>query len=631
MLYVDEIIGRGSFGTVYRGRMKTADGLVRRVAVKVLSPEMSADTRAVGRFRDEARLLALIDHPGLVPVYALEQFGDRWAVVMGYVDGFELARASRLGPVPPETVRKIGIQVAEILDALWTHPHPDTGEPLQVVHRDVKPHNMMIDLQGRVRLLDFGVARARFEARESTTVAGEVAGTLAYMSPQRWARRDDGHAGDVYALGATLYQLATGRLAQEAGPYAQDHADRMRRAAGDVPPALFGVIEQALAFEDGARPDAATLAALLRDIGPLDGPEPREWAQQIAAEHALRSSGVPDGPPRDSGFLGQHPIGSETMLTTRFHDSAGVEAPVFEDPGSVTTLPPPPTTVRLDPPRSPPRRAARIAAELAFVVVVASITAWNFAPGPPDGPPIRVGLAPTHPLTLERDHQDLKRYLERALDRPIVFTIGASYEATADLLVNGAVDLASLPHGAGLEAMERDPAVRPLATKLIDGTSSVDPYLVIRREDPGRTLADFTGSTICYADPQSNTGYRIPRAWIASQGFDPDVDFGVHLSGDHAQVLKDVIDGTCRMAGTFNRNLMTAEARGIPGSRLKVFALAGESVPHDSWYAGPATDPLLADAVTRALLAFDPQALFGRPYSGEAERMSGFREPPHAR
>lgn len=629
MLYVDEVIGRGSFGTVYRGRMKTPDGLVRRVAVKVLSDEMSADTRAVGRFRDEARLLALIDHPGLVPVYALERFGERWAVVMGYVDGFELARASRMGPVPPETVRQIGVQIAEILDALWTHPHPDTGAPLQVVHRDVKPHNLMIDHQGRVRLLDFGVARARFEARESTTVAGEVAGTLAYMSPQRWARRDDGHAGDVYALGATLYQLATGRLAQEAGPYAEDHAERVRRAGDAIPAELFGVIEACLAFDDAARPDAATVAARLREIGPLSGPDARSWAQGVVAEQALRASGGPDGGLRDSGFLGEHRFGSDNMLTTRFHDSDAVEAPV----GDLATLPPPPTTIRLEPPPTPPRARSTTAWSAGFVAAIATaVVAWStLAPDPPDGPPVKVALAPTHPLTLERDHADLRRYLEGRIDRPIAFTVGASYEATADLLVNGEVDVASLPHGAGLRAMARHPDVRPLATKLIDGTSSVDPYLVIRRDDPGRVIADFVGSTVCYADPQSNTGYHIPRQWIASQGFDPDVDFGVHLSGDHAQVLRDVLDGTCRMAGTFNRNLMTADARGIPGSQLKVFALVGDSIPHDSWYAGPATDPALATAIAEALQAFDPQAFAGAPYVGEAERISGFRAPPHAR
>jgi phosphate/phosphite/phosphonate ABC transporter binding protein len=627
MLHLDDVIGTGGFGTVYRGRMRSEDGLVRRVAIKVLSPKMSRDTRAVARFRDEARLLALVDHPGLVPVYALNRIENRWAVVMGYVDGFELYDALAQGPVPPGATREIGIQVAETLAALWSHPHPETGEPLKVIHRDVKPHNMMIDRNLRVRLLDLGVASAEFEARESSTLDGEVAGTLAYMSPQRWARRDDGHAGDVYALGASLVHLLTGRLPRQAGASAAEHAvllDELRADVCNDP--FFAIIERAMTWDSELRPTADALAAQLRALDVADAAGLEAWARTVN-ESRTTGTGVTGNSQRH--LLGTHDVETQTFLT-----SAHFFEPMTEnlDVATATYEAPTPDSSTL---------FLRVGGLAVALAVLTALGIWwlqppseiepNDAviatPPPPAGPPVALLLTPSvQPATIRREHEPIRLYLERELDRPVVMTVAASYEDVSRRLLAGEAQFAQLPHRIGMHTRGLDPRVTPIATKQIDGSTSVDGYLVVSRDEEASTIADLVGSTFCYSDPMSNTGYKLPRTFLVGQGFDPEVDFVTHMSGDHEKVLWDIVNGVCRVGGTFSGNYITADQRDVPVARLRILALTGR-VPHDTIWAGPETEPDLTDALRLALLGFDPMRDAGVAVVGTSERISGYSPP----
>jgi len=623
VLSIDAIIGRGSFGTVYVGRMQSPDGLVRRVAVKVLSDRMSADQRAVGRFRDEARLLALIDHPGLVPVYALERVEDRWAVVMGYVDGFEMAKALDKGPLPPEAVREVGIQVAEVLAAMWGHLHPQTGEPLHVVHRDIKPHNLMVDGQGRVRVLDLGVASARFEARESATLAGEVAGTLAYMSPQRWARRDDGHKGDIYALGAALYHLSTGRLVQEAGPSPSEHTQRLSEAEPFIPAPLFALICQAMSFDDEQRPTAQELARALRNIGPQGGEDLRTWSLSSMSQMRPSASDLPTDTLIDS-VLGQHDIGSDSLVATahRFQAAPEVATTDWHLSHAATLLP----EDQGNAPHTPRRPYWRMLGA-GVAITMGALVGWLAVPTGPTGPPVTVALAPTVEASIIlNEYVALKSYLEEQLDRPIHFVVGDTYEQTAELLGSGEVDFAQLPHGMGTHAIERWPGTAWIAHKIVDGSGSVDGYLVVQRDDDIQSVEELRGHKVCFSDEGSNTGYRLPRAHLRTAGIDPDTDIQTVLAGDHGAVLTGVVEGQCRAGGTFNRNLITGDQRGIPVARLRVLAITG-TIPHDGWLAGPQTDPDLTAHLGQALTDLDPPTHVGLEVIGEAERISGFSPP----
>jgi phosphate/phosphite/phosphonate ABC transporter binding protein len=600
MLSLDEVIGKGGFGTVYRGTMRSPDGLTRRVAVKVLSEAMSQDERAVGRFRDEARLLALIDHPGLVPVYALERIEQNWAVIMGFVDGFELFEASQKIRLPASAVREVGIQVADVLAAMWAHPHPDTGKPLHVVHRDIKPHNIMVQQDGRVRLLDLGIASAQFESRESKTQGGEVSGTMAYMSPDRWARRNDGHAGDVYALGAMLFQLAADARPSWAGSDRETHERQLELMSGQVRDAgLFGIIERCLSWTADDRPTAAEVAIALRKMAVPAGLTLAEWV-----------SAVNDGGQLDASYE-ERMRSLDAMQGTFDLSDASYLDPKVSTPAA--------------PARS--RRTAWVVggALVAAVLVAGTVSlAWMGRPAPVTGEPLEVLLTPTvDKKTLLDDNEHLRLYLESALARPVVFEVGESYGDTSERFLRGEADFAMMPHRIGMETWDRNPAVTPLVTKVVNGSTTVEGYLVIRSDDPVTQLNRLMGSTLCYSDPKSNTGYLLPRRHILANGLDPDGDFEGHVSGDHEQVLRDVLSGVCRVGATFSGNYVTADQRGIAVAQLKVLALTG-SVPHDSLWAREGSDADLVDAVTAALVRLDPKADLNVDLIGDSERMSGF-------
>ncbi|TNE86553.1 MAG: hypothetical protein EP330_22705 [Deltaproteobacteria bacterium] len=618
MLHLDKVIGQGAFGTVFLGRMQSPDGLVRRVAIKLLSKEMSRDQRAVQRFRDEARLLALVDLPGVVPVYGIHRVEERWAVVMGFVDGVALHDAMAAGAMPPSAVRAVGVQVAELLHELHHHVHPETGEALHVVHRDIKPHNLMVEGSGRVRVLDFGVAQARFEARETRTVDGELAGTLAYMSPQRWAREDDGHKGDIYALGVTLLHLISGELPPRLGWDEAAHKKNLAMALGVHADTELGRwIARAAAWNAAERPEALDLAEALRRLQ-VEGPTLREWAQEYQATRTLADD--VDPALSDVHILGTHSVGgdaSDTLLTTGLHREPLADGPTLNEvPKPSASVAPTPGTGRYTLP---------LAVAL-WVVAALAVVLYVSGSGTPTGP-VRVLLAPTVDAeALLADNELLRQYLERELRRPVIFEVGKTYDDVSQRLISGDVHFAQLPYRAGQATLEADPEVVELVQKVVDGTTTVDGYLMVRKTDPATSLQELVGSTVCYSDALSNTGYRLPRQYLSEQGFDPDSDFGSRMSGNHEQVLRDVDAGECRIGGTFSHNVNTARERGIDVSGLRMFAITGK-IPHDSVWAAPEADPRTTRALQQALLDLDPREDFGQARLGNSERISGFIRP----
>jgi len=292
---VIERLGEGAFGTVYLAET-LGTGVTRQVAIKVPHPDrMSGDVMA--RLRDEARLGALIRHRAIVRVDDLVEVEGTWAVVMEYVEGCDLAELLTAGPVPPRAALAIAEEVAQALHAAWHQPGPD-GTSLQLVHRDVKPSNLRVTPAGEVKLLDFGVARARFDTRE-VMGTGAVLGTHTYLAPERFEGRDV-PAGDVYALGVTLFELLTGA---PPGKSAFD-ADRQppgRRYASqwqwlgtvhaDLPDLLARLLAPKAEDRPTAREAARSLAAVAVSVGGLTL---EDWAEQaVPARRRRRSSSPP--------------------------------------------------------------------------------------------------------------------------------------------------------------------------------------------------------------------------------------------------------------------------------------------------------------------------------------------------
>src|SRR5262245_14999205 len=192
-------------GEVYRARDTTLD---RDVALKVLPGEVAANADRLERFRREAKTVASLNHSHIVTLYSVEEADGIRFMTMELVEGQSLD--SMVGPtgMPMRQLLDIGIAIADALDAAHSH---------RVVHRDLKPANIMIATDGRIKVLDFGLARTTEQAIDITrtssplTTEGTVMGTVPYMSPEQVRGETLSPASDVFSFGIVLYELATGK------------------------------------------------------------------------------------------------------------------------------------------------------------------------------------------------------------------------------------------------------------------------------------------------------------------------------------------------------------------------------------------------------------------------------------
>jgi eukaryotic-like serine/threonine-protein kinase len=193
-------IARGGMGVVYKARQKR---LNRTVAVKMILAGQLADQDDVRRFLSEAEAAAGLDHPGIVPVYESGEIAGQHFFSMGFVDGQSLAALLAAGPLPPRRAAELVAQVADAVD--YAH---ERG----VIHRDLKPGNILLDQEGNPRVTDFGLAK-RVAGDSGLTRTGQALGTPSYMPPEQASGKIDaiGRPADVYALGAVLYAALTGR------------------------------------------------------------------------------------------------------------------------------------------------------------------------------------------------------------------------------------------------------------------------------------------------------------------------------------------------------------------------------------------------------------------------------------
>ncbi|MFZ5476072.1 MAG: serine/threonine-protein kinase, partial [Myxococcota bacterium] len=294
-----ELLGEGGFGKVYRAELQTAGGFTKEVALKVLRPEAGPDEDLAARLRDEARILGLVRHRAIVGADALAQLEQGWAVVMEYVVGVDAAEAIAAGPLPEHVVLEIVEEVASALNAAF-HAAPPGGPPLKMIHRDIKPQNVRLTPAGDVKVLDFGVARADFAAREAKTVSLSF-GTLQYMAPER-VEGHDLPAGDVYALGLCALVLLTGDADLKLSLHEERHARRVAELVGGlaregrIAEGTASLLTRMVAFDAAARPAARAVEQEARALqAAAKGPPLRDWAEaHVPALVGARSPRRPD-------------------------------------------------------------------------------------------------------------------------------------------------------------------------------------------------------------------------------------------------------------------------------------------------------------------------------------------------
>ncbi|HSA95254.1 MAG TPA: serine/threonine-protein kinase, partial [Acidobacteriota bacterium] len=193
---LDEL-GRGGMGVVY----KASDTKLKRiVALKFLPPEAMVDSETKDRFVREAQAAASLDHPSICTIHEIDEADGKPFISMAYIEGQSLRESIRTGPLPEDDSLEIAIQVADGLEE---------AHKKGIIHRDIKPANVMITPKGRIKIMDFGLAKV---SGSRTTREGVVMGTLAYMPPEQARGEPADHRSDIWSLGAVIYEMITGSL-----------------------------------------------------------------------------------------------------------------------------------------------------------------------------------------------------------------------------------------------------------------------------------------------------------------------------------------------------------------------------------------------------------------------------------
>jgi eukaryotic-like serine/threonine-protein kinase len=251
-------IGGGGMAIVYKAKDLV---LNRQVAVKVLRSQFGTDEDFVTRFRREAQAVASLSHPNVVGVYDVGQDGDTHYMVMEYVEGSTLKDLiNRHGALPVEEAVRIAAEICDALD----HAHQN-----QIIHRDIKPHNILIGKNGRVKVTDFGIARAV----TSTTIThtNAVLGSVHYFSPEQARGGVTAEKSDIYSLGIVLYEMVTGQLPfsgdspiSVALKHLQEPLPEPRQVNPDIPQSVENVILKALVKDPQLR--YASAREMLEDL-----------------------------------------------------------------------------------------------------------------------------------------------------------------------------------------------------------------------------------------------------------------------------------------------------------------------------------------------------------------------------
>lgn len=360
-----EILGEiasGGMATVYLGRVTGAKGFQRLVAIKRLHPHLESEEEFVSMFLDEARLAAKIRHPNVVGTLDVED-DEHLYIVMEYVEGDRLLallrHAAKSGEkIPPAVAVRIAMDTLAGLHAAHELTDDD-GSPLGLVHRDVSPQNILISVDGSVKLVDFGIAKA--SARLSVTRDGQLKGKIAYMAPEQTKRSEIDRRVDVFAMGIITWEMLTAKKlfngesdVEVLNQLLFEPIPRLREVAPTVPASLDSVVARALERDPAKRfATAAEFAdALERASKIFGGPA----TTKAIAAHLQKVSGEKIAKDRARVLAGAPPVPTDgaTPSGVKRRATGQFSVPTLTNPGAAIPPAPPPGA----PP--PPRKATMV-------------------------------------------------------------------------------------------------------------------------------------------------------------------------------------------------------------------------------------------------------------------------------
>lgn len=630
-------VATGGMAELLLARETGIGGAERLVVLKRILPHLAEQRTFVEMFLREARTASRLEHPNVIRIYASGEHDDSYFIAMEYLDGTTIRELlimsrERAIPLPLEVSVGMVVQAARGLHAAHELRDLD-GLPLGLVHRDVSPHNLMVTTAGDVKLLDFGVAKYT-EMLSEATYSGEVKGKFGYMSPEQCRGDRLDRRSDLFSLGTVLWELVTGRdlfhrrtELEMLKAITEEDAPSARSVNPDVPEAMDRFLRRALSRDPGDRPATAKEF----ETGVIEAMGDADLSAEAVAESVRRIAG--------SALLERREIvrrARDASLPTGQRLKLAHRTDPDEKATSVEKRAPKPAVTATNVVRVPSAQRAEdrrqrrawawavfAAGGLLAIALGAALIAVFTAP---QGPPVRVGWAPVvDPVVLDAEVQDLGAWLSDELDRPVEMVVASDYADLADRIRRKDVAFAVVPPLLYVRTQADGAGLEPLAVKEFDGASGSDGYLMTRGK--AATIEELKGATFCFTDPDSTTGWYLPRQYLSRRGYNPDTFVGkVHWSGDHIQMLRDLVAGKCEAGATYAGAVHVADDVGVPVGRLRVLAVTGY-VPQEVVCAGPAASDADRKAMTEALLRFDPQEAFGVKSLGTTQRITGFSRP----
>ncbi len=356
-------LATGGMAQIYLARQLGPEGFEKLLVVKRILPHLAENEEFITMFLDEARIAARLNHPNVVQIFDLGAQDDSFFIAMEYIHGEDARRvwkqAERLGTMIPQAlICRMIIEACTGLD--YAHKKTDqSGRPLNIVHRDISPQNLLVSFEGGVKIVDFGIAKAADQA--TVTRSGVLKGKYSYMSPEQAAGVLVDHRTDIFALGVVLYELLTGaRLFKRATDIQTLNAvtecivPPPSSANPDIPPELDAIVMKALSkdrtqrYQEARHLAAALESFLLKNQMPSSGANLAEFLHSIYAERLAREA--------EEGRLLV-----ETIDGSRNDEQlAALATPSAQEPDPrrtkslVSSRPPVKTASRAEVPRKPP-------------------------------------------------------------------------------------------------------------------------------------------------------------------------------------------------------------------------------------------------------------------------------------
>ncbi len=552
-------LGRGGMGEVYLARVAGPSGFEKRVAIKILSQSHARDVERSRRLLWEALVSCRLDHANIVSVLDAGETDGRPFMVMEYVRGYSLAQLLAFlrdddKALALSSAVFIARKVAAALDYIHTLPAEDGG-PGGLIHGDTSPSNVLLAIDGRVKLADFGVASAAASAQPGGV---GVAGKLTYLPLAAFEGRPTRPDWDIYALGCALYEMVTG-----SPPFAGERFGQVRQSLTqgctpvlelrpDCPPELAAVIERAI-----ARDDSSHFASARQLLAALDDAWPR------TVDDAERHRAYLESRFEDPSFVDRFgPLPAPAGITARF-----------------ATVPP---------------------SELEMVPTTPSAV----------GPPLRFGLSPALGADLARTHGEaMASYLSGRLSRTVLTTVFADYRTLADSVISGEVNVGWMPPLAMISVLRRGGGI--LASSQRRGASNYRAAIVVRDDSPYQTLTDLRGRDLAWVDRQSASGYRVALAMLADAFDERSPSLGrEHFHGSHRAVCEAVANGWADAGATYaslgpDGAIATAGWLDVLGERAGELRLLSLSppIPSDGIAHRPGLDQTLQNELRTLLLS----------------------------